>query len=130
MTTRRTFLAQAGLITAGVMMKPNFLSAKSTNGVGLQLYSLRDQLPKDVKGVIAKVAEAGYKEVEPFGYSKKAGFWGLDPKSFSDLLKANGLTTPSAHYDMNQYFGSGKTENLESYIEAANATGQTHVIIP
>jgi sugar phosphate isomerase/epimerase len=130
MTTRRTFLTQAGLLSAGAMLAPHLLSAKPIKNVGLQLYSLRDQLPKDVSGVIAKIAAAGYKEVEPFGYSKKAGFWGLDPKAFNNLLKANGLTTPSAHYDMNQFFGSGKTENLEAYIEAANATGQSHIIIP
>jgi sugar phosphate isomerase/epimerase len=130
MTNRRTFLTQAGLLSAGAMLAPSLLSAKPVKNVGLQLYSLRDQLPKDVSGVIAKVAAAGYKEVEPFGYNKKGGFWGLDPKAFSSLLKANGLTTPSAHYDMNQFFGSGKTENLESYIEAANATGMSHVIIP
>lgn len=130
MTTRRTFLAQAGLLSAGAMIAPKLLSAKPVKNVGLQLYSLREQLPKDVKGVIAKVAQAGYKEVEPFGYSKKAGFWGLEPKAFSDLLKANGLSTPSGHYDMNQFFGSGKTENLESYIEAAHATGQSHIIVP
>jgi sugar phosphate isomerase/epimerase len=130
MTTRRTFLTQAGLLSAGAMLAPHLLSAKPIKNVGLQLYSLRDQLPKDVSGVIAKVAAAGYKEVEPYGYSKKGGFWGLDPKAFSDLLKANGLTTPSAHYDMNQYLGSGKTENLEAYIEAAHATGQSHIIIP
>ncbi|MGF7081645.1 sugar phosphate isomerase/epimerase family protein [Mucilaginibacter sp. UYCu711] len=130
MTTRRTFLTQAGLLSAGAMLAPHLLSAKPIKNVGLQLYSLRDQLPKDVSGVIAKVAAAGYKEVEPYGYSKKDGFWGLEPKAFSDLLKANGLTTPSAHYDMNQYLGSGKTENLEAYIEAAHATGQSHIIIP
>lgn len=130
MTTRRTFLTQAGLLSAGAMLAPHLLSAKPIKNVGLQLYSLRDQLPKDVSGVIAKVAAAGYKEVEPYGYSKKGGFWGLEPKAFSDLLKANGLTTPSAHYDMNQYLGSGKTENLEAYIEAAHATGQSHIIIP
>jgi len=130
MTNRRTFLTQAGLLSAGVIIAPNLLSAKPVKNVGLQLYSLRDQLPKDVKGVIAKVAAAGYKEVEPFGYSKKAGFWGLDPKAFSSLLKANGLSTPSAHYDMNEYLGSGKMDNFNDYIEAANATGQSHIIIP
>ncbi|MDB5158175.1 MAG: sugar phosphate isomerase/epimerase [Mucilaginibacter sp.] len=130
MTNRRTFLTQAGLLSAGVIIAPNLLSAKPVKNVGLQLYSLRDQLPKDVSGVIAKVAAAGYKEVEPFGYSKRAGFWGLDAKAFSSLLKANGLTTPSAHYDMNEFLGSGKMDNFNDYIEAANATGQSHIIIP
>lgn len=130
MTTRRDFLTQAGLLSAGLMIAPQLLSAKGTKVVGLQLYSLRDQLPKDVKGVIAKVAAAGYKEVETFGYSKQNGFWGLDAKAFSSLLKANGLKTPSGHFGLDEYFVHGKTTDLESYIEAANATGMTYVIVP
>ena len=130
MTTRRTFLAQAGLVAAGVMIKPNLLSAKSTNGVGLQLYSLRDQLPKDVKGVIAQVAKAGYKEVETFGFNQQTGYWGLPGKDFGQLLKDNGLSTPSGHYGLDQYFGEGKTDDLKAYIEVANTIGQTYIIIP
>ena len=130
MTTRRKFLTQAGLISAGIMIVPELLSAKPDRIVGLQLYSLRDQLPKDVKGGIEKVAAAGYKEVEPFGYSKKGGFWGLDAKAFSNLLKANGLTTASGHFGMDEYFVQGKTGDLESYIEAANITGMSYVIVP
>jgi hypothetical protein len=49
MTTRRKFLTQAGLISAGIMIAPELLSAKPERVVGLQLYSLRDQLPKDVR---------------------------------------------------------------------------------
>jgi len=112
------------------MVAPKLLSAKPEKIVGLQLYSLRDQLPTDVHGYIAKVAAAGYKEVEPFGYSKQNGFWGLDAKAFSDLLKQNGLITPSAHFGMDQYFVEGKTDDLEAYIEAANITGMSYVIIP
>ncbi len=132
MTSRRKFLTQAGLLSAGVLIAPQLLSAKASNSkiVGLQLYSLREQLPKDVKGVIAKVAAAGYKNVETFGYSKKNGFWGLDAKAFSDLLKANGLSTASGHFGMDQYFVEGKTDDLESYIEAANITGMSYVIVP
>jgi sugar phosphate isomerase/epimerase len=130
MTTRRTFLAQAGLASAGMLLAPGLLKAETNHVVGLQLYSLRDQLPKDVKGVIAKVAKAGYKEVETFGYSKQGGFWGLDAKAFSELLKANGLTTPSGHYGLDQFFVQGKTDDLKSYIEAANITGQTYVVVP
>ncbi len=128
---RRKFLKQAGIISAGAMIAPQLLSAKAGDKVvGLQLYSLRDQLPKDVKGVIAKVAAAGYKEVETFGYSKAGGFWGLDAKAFSALLKANGLKTPSGHYGMDEYFVHGKTGDLESYIDAANITGMEYIVVP
>lgn len=130
-TTRRKFLAQAGLISAGIAIAPKlFAASRPGNVVGLQLYSLRDQLPKDVKGGIAKVAAAGYKEVEPFGYSKKGGFWGLDAKAFGKLLKDNGLTTPSGHFDMNSFLVQGKTDELETYIEAANITGMSYIIVP
>jgi sugar phosphate isomerase/epimerase len=130
MIKRRGFIEQAGLLTAGAILSPSLLKASPVKNVGLQLYSLRDQLPADPKGVIAKIAKAGYKEVETFGYSQAKGFWGLDAKAFSSVLKENGLTTPSGHYDMNSFFGTGSTGELESYMEAAHATGQQYVIVP
>jgi sugar phosphate isomerase/epimerase len=128
--SRRKFIKQTGLLSVGAMVAPQLLSAKGHKIVGLQLYSLRDQLPKDVAGNIARVAAAGYKEVETYGYSKQHGFWGMDAKAFSDLLKDNGLKTPSGHFGMNQYFVEGKTDDLEAYIDAANITGMEYVIIP
>jgi sugar phosphate isomerase/epimerase len=130
MTTRRKFLAQAGLISAGIMAAPGLLSAKPNNVVGLQLYSLRDQLPTDVKGCIEKVAAAGYKLVETFGYSKEPGFWGMDAKAFSNLLKANGLSTPSGHFGLDDYFVHDKTDSLKAYIEAANIIGTSYIVVP
>jgi sugar phosphate isomerase/epimerase len=130
MINRRKFLTQAGLASAAIMVAPELLSAKGTGKVGIQLYSLRDQLPKDVKGVIGKVAKAGYKEVETFGYDAKTGYWGLHTKDFSKLLKDNGLTTPSGHYGLDSFFGKGDTEDLKRYIEVAKGLGQTYVVVP
>ena len=129
MTTRRTFLAQAGLVSAGMLIAPQLLKAATGYVPGLQLYSLRDQLPADVKGVIPKVAKAGYKEVETFGYNMDKGYWGLSAKDFGTLLKDNGLTSPSGHNGIS-YFNDGKTDDLQKYIEAANMIGQKYFIIP
>ena len=74
MTSRRIFLANTALLSAGLFVKPGLVFSAPAKVAGLQLYSLRDQLPKDVKGVMAKIAEAGYKEVETFGYEKQKGF--------------------------------------------------------
>lgn len=130
MTNRRTFLAQAGIASAAALLAPQLLKAAGRSYPGLQLYTLRDQLPKDVKGVIPKVAKAGYKEVETFGYDMKTGYWGLHTNDFSKLLKDNGLTTPSGHYGIDSYFGKGDTSDLKKYIEVARTLGQTYVIIP
>lgn len=130
MTTRRTFLTQAGLLSAGALMAPELLAAKTPCIAGLQLYTLRDQLPKDVKGVIAKVAKAGYKEVETFGYDPQKGFWGTSAAEFARLLKANGLTTPSGHYGGNALFETGSMKEIDEAIKVAKILGQQYVTIP
>ena len=131
MTNRRTFLTQAGLVSAGMMIAPKLVMARAQNNiVGLQLWSMRDQLKGNVSDVIGKVATAGYKEVETYGYSKKDGFWGLDAKAFSNLLKKNGLSTPSGHFEFDSFFGTGKTDDLQTYIEAAHITGMEYIIVP
>lgn len=130
MSTRRGFLTQAGLFSAGLLVAPKLLSARGDTKIGLQLYSLREQLPKDVKGVIAKVAEAGYQQVETFGYSKDHGFWGLSASEFSKVLKANHLVTPSGHYGADALFANGTFGEIDEAAEAALATGQQYVTIP
>lgn len=131
MNSRRDFIKKAGLLTgAALILKPDWASAKPIGKLGIQLYTLRNEIQKDVKGVIKKVAAAGYKQVETFGYNKQNGFWGLSAKEFSDLLKDNGLTSPSGHYDFGSYFSAGDTSALQSYLEAGNILGQEYILVP
>lgn len=129
MTTRRNFLLQTSLLTAGALVAPSCLMAKADQKVGIQLYTLRKELPQDVKGVMAKVAKAGYKEVETFGYTKSNGFWGLKPEEFAQVLKKNKLTAPSGHFGFDDYI-KGKDEDLKSYIDAAKAVDMKYIIVP
>ncbi len=130
MINRRKFLMNAGLVGAGVALLPKLSLAASKNVAGLQLYTLRDELPKDVRGVIAKVAKAGYKEVEVYGYSKQNGFWGLKPTEFKQLLDQHGLKSPSGHYGVDFSLGEDKFEDLDAAIEAAKVLGHQYVTIP
>ena len=79
MNKRREFITQLGLLAAGVAIAPSFgcMAMPKSKKFGIQLYSLREQLPKGVEDVIAKVAKAGYSYVEGYGYSLENGFWGL-----------------------------------------------------
>lgn len=123
MNSRRTFIKHAGLAAAGAVFLPSFACTAATakKNVGIQLYTLREQIPNDVKGVIEKVANAGYKEVETYGYSAKDRYWGMDAKSFKDLLKANGLTSPSGHFGFDDFITSGNKELLKPLIDGAAA---------
>jgi len=133
MNSRRSFIKNAGIVAAGAMILPSFACsalADPKRKIGLQLYSMREQLPKDVRGTIAKIAEAGYNEVETYGYSVKDKFWGLDPKSFKALLDQHGLTAPSGHYGMDPFIKTGDQEALKSYIEAAKIVGGEYITVP
>ena len=122
MTTRRTFIKRSGLLSLAAFASPSsFL--KVNPRIGLQFYTLRGDIAKDPKAVIEKVAAIGYKEVESFGYS--AGkYFGMSPKDFAALLKANGLKHPSSHYML-----AGLSENWQKAVEDALTTGQKYMVV-
>lgn len=84
-------IAVTGIIfTSLISCKP-----KGKN-IGLQLYSIRDSIKKDVPGSMAKVGKMGYKFVEPAGYSD-GKFYGKTPAEFKALCEQNGMTMLSSH---------------------------------
>ena len=64
--------------------------------IGLQLYSIRDSIMRDVPAAIAKVGKMGYKFVEPAGYGD-GKLYGMEPADFKSLCQTNGLTIVSSH---------------------------------
>jgi len=64
--------------------------------LGLQLYSVRDILPKDYEGTLHQVAALGYREVEA------AGFFGHSPAEVKQAMDRVGLHCVSAHYPLTQ----------------------------
>ena len=131
MTQRRDFLKQAGLLAAAAYAQPlNLLAAPAPTKVGIQLYSLRDYIGQDAKSVLAKVAKAGYQEVETFGYSAANGYWGMKPAEFKSVLAANGLSTPSGHYGLDSFFRDGSETDLNNIIAAARGCGQSYLVVP
>ena len=130
MNSRRRFLQQSGLLSAGLLTNSTDL-LKTDKKVGIQLYTLREAIVKDVKGVIAKVAAAGYKEVETFGLSAEQKFFGLTVKEFGELLTANKLTSPSGHYmPSKMLFENGDGDDVKKLCDVGNALGHKYIIIP
>ena len=89
MISRRKMIKSLAGYTAGSLLLNNaFATAKkSPHAIGLQLYTLRNEMGKDAPGTLKKVSELGFKEVENFGYNGK--FFGMDAKTYRDTL--NGL---------------------------------------
>ncbi|WP_080240719.1 sugar phosphate isomerase/epimerase family protein [Spirosoma rigui] len=123
---RRSFLKQSGLLTAGALSLSQldvFASApqKAINPFGVQLYSTRDILPKDPKGVMKQLAQMGYKQFE--SYSGPQGFlWGMQPKEMKSFLGDMGVKMISTHFDMNK--------DLDKSIDMANGAGLSYLLCP
>jgi sugar phosphate isomerase/epimerase len=96
MINRRDFIrstaAGAATIVAGTKLTRNLFANPYGKPIGLQLYTVRDELEKDVPGTIKKVAAIGYKEVEIYD------LYGMSPAQFTKLLKDNGLVGVSHHF--------------------------------
>lgn len=119
------------MAAAAALLVPSFACmSNDKKAIGLQLYSLRDELPKDLKGTIEKVAKAGFKEVETYGFSIKDQFWGLKPEEFKKLLDDNGLTSPSGHFGLGTFLTDGNTDELKAAIAAAKVLGSEYITIP
>lgn len=71
---------------------------------GLQLYTLRDVMPKDPKGILKQVAEMGYKQIESYTHDKLGMFWGMSNIEFKKYLDEIGLTIISSHYKPDKDF--------------------------
>jgi sugar phosphate isomerase/epimerase len=130
MNTRRTFIKQSGLLTAGLMVNPAHL-LKGAKKVGIQLYSVRDVIVKDPKGVLQKIAAAGYKEVEMFGLSADNKFYGLTVAELAQVLKDNNLQSPSGHYAPEKFlFENGNGDDVKNFCEVGHTLGHKYIIVP
>ena len=110
---RRKFIQQTAGITSGFalaslagnsLFRSDFFEEKEKiKTFGLQLYTLREDLPKDPKGVLKQVASFGYKQIE--SYEGKDGmFWGMGNTGFKKYMDDLGMTIVSTHCDINKDF--------------------------
>ena len=86
------------------------------DSVGLQLYSVRAQLGKDVPGTLAEVQGWRVKYVE------LAGTYGLSPADFKAQLDAHGLVPQSGHFSFDQW-----AKDPEAVLSQADTLGLKYV---
>jgi len=115
--SRRDFLIGTGSALAASALAfghPSRLFANPLGKpIGLQLYTVREQLEKDYDGTLRLVAAIGYREVET------AGFFGKKPAEIKKSLQAAGLHCGSVHMGMG---------GLEEALPYATELGAKYVI--
>lgn len=123
---RRRFLKLASAIGAGFALTSctnRLLSAHPLRSrpFGLQLYSLRDDLPKDPREILKQVASFGYKQVESFE-GPKGIFWGMTNFEFKRLMDDLGMKIVSSHCDIDK--------NFQQKADEASAIGMRYLLAP
>lgn len=123
---RREFIQTSAFATAGILSMPSILQAAKVPGaLGLQLYTLRDSIHKDPKGVLTKVASFGYKELETFSY-QDGKIFGMPFSAFGSFVKGLGMQVTSGHYGIDQ----AKSNSWEEAVRNAKSIGQTYMVVP
>ena len=127
---KREFIKQSAILSAGFFAMPK-LAFENTPKIGLQLYTLRDIIAKDVPGVLGQISKAGYGELEMFGLAAGNTFFGHTVKKISELLKENNLTSPSGHYMPEDFlFKNGNGDDVKNLCDVAHELGNQYIIIP
>lgn len=125
MQSRREFLTTVAAGIGACAVSPRWAAAQdeiktTLNGpVGLQLWSLREYLPKDLTGVLAKVRSMGFREVEG------AGLWGHTAAEMRAALDAAGLRCTSAHMGFERL-----RDDWSGAVSEVKAVGATRIVAP
>ncbi len=125
MPDRRAFLRTLGAAAvAGKLGQPlaewrEASHAAKLDRIGLQLYTVRDEMKRDFDGTLARVAQVGYTEVEFAGYFERK------PEAVKATLARVGLVAPSAHLSF-----EAVRDRWAQTLKDARIVGHRYVVVP
>lgn len=126
---RRTFLRSAAVSSLALTPASQLLAAlapdnKYRKNIGIQLYTLREPIAKDPAGTLKAVAEAGYKQVEMYGFP--------NCQPLIDGAKAAGLAMNSSHFEWASVTApkDAAMSDFQKILEKAKEIGLSHLVIP
>lgn len=125
---RNQFLKISGGLALGSLASKNIFAAltgneetKKLKNFGLQLWSVRDDMGKDPKGVLKQLASYGYNQIESFEGTKGI-FWGMSHTEFKKYMDDLGMKIISSHCDI--------TKDFEKKAAEAAEIGMKYLICP
>jgi sugar phosphate isomerase/epimerase len=70
--------------------------AETEKTIGIQLWSVKDNMNENAAATLAALGEMGYSFVEAAGY-RDGQFYGMDPVEFKELVEANNMSFVGSH---------------------------------
>ncbi|MBN1341338.1 MAG: TIM barrel protein [Phycisphaerae bacterium] len=123
--SRRSFIKTSAAGLAATGLTPALLRAAQQGApkkipIGLQLYSVRHQCAKDLKGVLEAVGKMGYQGVE------FAGYYGKSAEELRKMMDANNLLCCGTHTGLETLLG----DYLDKTIAFNKTLGNKYLIVP
>ncbi|MFD3000156.1 sugar phosphate isomerase/epimerase family protein [Pontibacter toksunensis] len=155
MLNRRNFFKTTGALALGSLLLPACAdgttsqaeTTETTEGVGsantatrelsvgLQLFTVRELLEKDLQGTLQKIAALGYKDLESAAGSK-GHYYGMKPKEFTAMVEGMGMKLRSSHVLPGTQLPTEAplppefltlTNGLQQLVDMAAETGQSYL---
>lgn len=119
---RRSFLKKLGLLSLAAASGTQWLGATPADKqIGLQLYSLREDIKENVGGILKQVANIGFKKLEAANYSE-GKIYGYSPEEIKKMVTDLGMHMQSAHVGGPRDFtGTNHAAAMDWWKQAADA---------
>lgn len=119
---RRDFLKTSSVLATTSLLSYTPTFAEPKKSIGVQLYTVRKEINKDLLGTLKKVADIGYTSIEPAGYRDRK-FYGKAPKEFKKIANDLGLKVLSSHNGI-------RPELIEKIVEDNVSLGVDYTVLP
>jgi sugar phosphate isomerase/epimerase len=124
--SRRDFLNLIQLFSVGslIALTTNKLLAKTPKekiNIGIQLWSVRNELENDLFATLKALSDMGVTGIEPYNFDGK--FYGIEPRKFKKMCDDINLKIYSTHTPIT-------IDNAPLYVEKALEAGLEYLILP
>jgi len=134
---RRNFLKKAGMAAASAFAVNALKAFKSSHVAasikefGIQLWTVRQDMAKDPRGVLQQLATYGYKQIESFSSGPSRDiFWGMTAHDFKSYCDSVGLTCISAHCDPAYTLDEKLIDQFKQLVDDAAGIGMKYLLNP
>ena len=133
---RRNFIENTGLFAMSTLLPlPTFsMSAKPKYKMGLQLYTVNQNMIKDPMATLIQAKAMGYEDFETFGFDGEKGtFYGYKAAEFKKIIDDLQISTNSGHYGFSPYLNKSD-DDLKRFVEqciiGSHAVDMKYIVWP